>query len=247
MARRDLFEARLTRKPRQLRLGLGVLPGVQQRNRDGLESFVSSLAQHREHGLFVQCRERPPLEIDAPAHLLDGRVQRLGFADVEIEQSRASLGTDAQQIPKPSIRDQQRTRTCALEKSVGGDRRPHLHRGDGSCRDRRITRKAQSSPDACHRSIRVLLGVVAQQLDCREPTGGTQSNDVGKRAAAIDPKLPCHGAPLSSTAHHAGRSLRTVGSPNRSSIRYTTPSSCGVRITRPAAWITLRSPGMRKV
>ncbi len=81
VARRNLFEARLTRKSRQHRLGLGVLPGMQQRNRDGLETFALSSAQHGEHGLFVQHRERPPFDIDAPTHLVDGRVQRLGFAN----------------------------------------------------------------------------------------------------------------------------------------------------------------------
>ena len=44
-----------------------------------------------------------------------------------------------------------------------------------------------------------------------------------------------------------GNNLRTSSRPNRSSIKCTTPSSLGVRITRPAACTTFCRPGYRYV
>lgn len=45
-------------------------------------------------------------------------------------------------------------------------------------------------------------------------------------------------AVLVAIAHHRGNSCRTRASPNRSSINITTPWSCWLRITRPAACTT---------
>ena len=41
--------------------------------------------------------------------------------------------------------------------------------------------------------VGVMIGVVRQQFVRQQPTGGPTGDDVGKRAAPVDPKLPAGG------------------------------------------------------
>ena len=66
-----------------------------------------------------------------------------------------------------------------------------------------------------------------------------------QRGGWLVPAIPYTAVPR--LPHHPGNNLRTSSRPNRSSIKCTTPSSLGVRITRPAACTTFCRPGYRYV
>ena len=89
------------------------------------------------------------------------------------------------------MRDHQDRRfALALEQGVGRDRRAHLDRSNALDRDRRGRVAAEQMPNAGNGSVAVQIGVVRQQLVRDERTIGTKGDDVGERAAAIDPELP---------------------------------------------------------
>jgi hypothetical protein len=94
--------------------------------------------------------------------------------------------------PNPFGDEQKRSVALALEQRVGGDRRAHLHRFDGAGRDRCTTLQAQQIADALDGSVAILFRVLRQQLVRDDFTGWLAADDIGERAATVDPELP-HG------------------------------------------------------
>ena len=113
-----------------------------------------------------------------------------GRHDVAIEQARPVLVGDAQGVAKAARRDQQRRLALAFEQRVGGHRGAHLHALDLIRRDRLIGAQAQQVADAGNRRVLVVLRVVGQQLVRDQRAIGPAPDDVGERAAAVDPELP---------------------------------------------------------
>ncbi len=138
--------------------------------------------------------ERPP-DLAVRAHALvdldDARVQRLGQHDLPREDARPVLVGDAERVAEPA-RDRQRRRLAlALEQRVGGDGRPHLHRRDRRAGVERLSRAAaEQAPDAFDRGVAILRRALRQQLVRHEPAVRAPRDDVGERAAAVDPELP---------------------------------------------------------
>ncbi len=98
-----LFKSGAARQLRQPALGLRELPGVGERNRDRLVSFLLSAHQHRVDRSCIDRDERASLGVETATDLLHRGVQRFGLADLKVEQSGASLGSNAQQVRKTVI------------------------------------------------------------------------------------------------------------------------------------------------
>jgi hypothetical protein len=135
----------------------------------------------------VAVRADPLVDLD------DRLVQRVGQHDVEIEQPRPVLIRDAQRVAKAAGRRERGALALALEQRVGRDRGAHLHHLDALGRDRLAVGEAEQLADAGHRCVAILLGVFRQQLVRDERAVRAARDDVGERAAAVDPELPARG------------------------------------------------------
>ena len=63
-------------------------------------------------------------------------------------------------------------------------------RGNALRGQRRIARDAEQIADAGERGVVIVAGVFGQQLMRGERAVGAPRDDVGERAAAVDPELP---------------------------------------------------------
>jgi hypothetical protein len=68
--------------------------------------------------------------------------------------------------------------------------RAHLDRVDLCARYALARRDAEQVPDAGHRGIAIARGIFGQQLVRDERAVGLARDDIGERAAAVDPELP---------------------------------------------------------
>ncbi len=122
-------------------------------------------------------------------------VQHLGQFDIEREEFRSCLVSDAKRIAEAFRGDKDEGFSLALQEGIGGDRRTHFHRID--LRGRNIVGfiEAQEVADALQRRILILLRIFAQQLVGDNGAIRRAGDKIGKGAAAIDPELPvagCH-------------------------------------------------------
>ena len=122
--------------------------------------------------------------------------------------ARAVLVGDAQRVAEAARDDEHRGLALALEQRVGGDRRAHLHRVDllrpGSARP-----APRPAARGCRRPRRrVAPGILGQQLVRDERAVGPARDDVGERAAAVDPELPAR--------HHRRSRISRASGPARS-------------------------------
>jgi hypothetical protein len=127
-------------------------------------------------------REHLALRVGARVDLEHLAVQELGLADLEVEQPRARLRPDREQVAE-SARDHQRERRALpLEQRVSGEGRAHPH---VARRDRRaFAQRPMVRMTARPPTERSRRGTFATQR-CRRIAPGA----VG-RSAAIDPELP---------------------------------------------------------
>jgi len=89
--------------------------------------------------------------------------------------------------------------------------------------------------------------LACQRTERHAKTSSSTDVGVGTRSV-LGVAMPCDGATrdyLTATCHHAGNICCTLDSAKRSSISTSTPRSWSPRMTRPAAWMTLRTPGYR--
>ena len=100
------------------------------------------------------------------------------------------LVADPQRVGEAARDHERRALALALEQRVGRDRRPHFHRLDRAGGNRRTRREPEQLADAVHRGIAVASGILGQELVGDERAVGPARDDVGERAAAIDPELP---------------------------------------------------------
>ncbi len=112
-------------------------------------------------------------------------VERLGQHDPPREDVGPGLVADAKRVAEAGGDRQRHPLALALEQGVGGDRRPHLDRGDAAA-----PRFRQDRPDAGDGCVLVALGIVRQQLADDEPPVGGAGDDVGEGAAPVDREGP---------------------------------------------------------
>ena len=125
-----------------------------------------------------------------------------------VKQAWPVLIRNAQRITKAARGDQQRGFALALQQRVGGHGGAHLHALNQRGRDRLARFEPQQMPDAGHRSVAVLLGVLGQELvrdERKRPVKvGPFGNDVGECAAPVNPELPPFGGPLLACSEWVG-------------------------------------------
>ena len=97
---------------------------------------------------------------------------------------------DTESVTKSACRDKERSVTGTFEEGVGCNGRAHLDVIERIVRDGCARREIQQVPDALDRCITVLPGILGQQLVTDERAVGTASDNIGKRAATINPDLP---------------------------------------------------------
>ena len=190
MTCRNLGEPGLTRQLGQALLVRRVFPRVHQHDSAGTNAVRHCGVKCGTGAGFVQRFEFAAIHADASAHLHHTLVQQGRQADVQVEQAGTGLVADGQRVREAAIYDQQGPLAAPLEQGVSRDGRAHLHRIDRARRDRRIGRKPEHAADAGHRGVTVAGRVLAQHLVGGKFAGGGAGDDVGERAAAIDPELP---------------------------------------------------------
>ncbi len=129
---------------------------------------------------LVECSYDLALGGDAFADLDDAAVQQL-----RREQFGPVLGADAKRVLVPRRNREHGRLACAFEQRIGRNRRPHLDGGNG----RRAMPRHQRF-DPCRRRVAIMFRIFRQQLQRRQRSIRPPSDDVGERAAPVDPELP---------------------------------------------------------
>ena len=129
---------------------------------------------------------RPDALVDLDHRLVEQRRQ----LDPPHEQARPVLVADAQRVAEAPGDDQRRALALALQQRVGCHRRAHLHRLDRRRGHPLADAETEQRTDALDRGVAVALRVLGQQLAGDEPAVRAPGDDVGERAAAVDPELP---------------------------------------------------------
>src|SRR5690606_14906044 len=73
---------------------------------------------------------------------------------------------------------------------VGRNRGPHFNGADCAWRQRRASNNAEQVADALQGRILILLGVFREKLACMEAAIRRTTDNVGERAAPVDPEIP---------------------------------------------------------
>src|SRR5262245_60906633 len=129
---------------------------------------------------------------DALFDFHDLRIQHLGQHDVPVEDPGPVLVGDAQRVAEAARDEEGCPAALALEQRVGRHRGAHLHRFDVLARNDSILLQGENFSDPGKGGIPVAPRVLRQQLVRDERPVGTARDDVGERAAAVNPELPAH-------------------------------------------------------
>ena len=186
----NLREAHFPRRALRTQFVFHVAIAVQKHDGTGTHAiFVGGLQSGSKRGLVQRLDDLAACS-DAFRRLEHPLVQQLGKHDAPVEQSRPRLSRDPQRVAETARDDQQRALALALQQRIRGDGRAHLHAGHALCRDQFAGLELEQPTDALNRGIRILRRVLRQQLVRVQLAVRRTSDDVGKRAAPIDPELP---------------------------------------------------------
>ena len=92
--------------------------------------------------------------------------------------------------PKPLVMTRSGALALAFQQRVGGHRGAHPDRLDPAGRDRLAGAEPEQRPDTGDGRVGVARRVLRQQLVRQQPAVRAAADDVGERAAAVDPELP---------------------------------------------------------
>ena len=193
MAGRDLGEADLAGDLGDALLVAGKAVAVHGDDGDGTEPLLvgggERLARLRlvERPVDAAVGHQPFVDLH---HL---GVELFGQDDVAGEDVGTILVADSQTVAETAGDGQHGGRALALEERVGGDRGAHLDGVDARGRDRLLASEAEDVADPLQGGIRVLFGVLREQLVDADRTVRRPRHHVGEGAAAIDPELPAVG------------------------------------------------------
>ncbi len=186
----DLREAVLAGEPRDRRFVRGIFPRMHE---DDGERTITVGLQTLEDAAdlgFIGRRLNSAVGAHPLVDLLDARVEQLGEHDFLGEDIGARLVADPERIAETARDDERRALALPLQKRVGGDGRPHLHRADPRARDRGAWSDAKQPADRLDRRVVVDAGILRQKLRRGQPAFGVARHDIGEGAAAIDPEIP---------------------------------------------------------
>ncbi len=196
----DLREARLTCERRERSLVLRIAIAVHEHDRDRAEAVRVGCLEVGARALSVERQDDLAVCAHALVHLDDARVEHLRQHDLAREELRPVLVADAELVAEAARDHEHRRVALALEQRIGRDRRPHLHRLDPLRRDRISGRNPEQRANARDRGVAIVLGILREELVRDERAVRATRDDVGERAAAVDPELPAgrgvgHGMP----------------------------------------------------
>ena len=190
MAHRNLRETQLTRDIGQRPLVPGKPISMHQNNGRRLDARRASRGQIAPRRCIIERKDNVAVRTDPLVDFDHALVEQRWKLDLAHEQLRPVLITDTQGIGETARDDEHGALALALEQRVGRHGRSHLDRVDRAGGNRRPRRKPQQRANAEHRGVRIASRILGQELAGSERSVGLAGNDVGKRAAAIDPELP---------------------------------------------------------
>ncbi len=168
----------------------GVAVAVQQDDGDRVKAVAAQTSERGSGGFFVERSQYLSIGADPLIDLDDLVVEHVGQHDVEREQVRARLVTDAQCIAEPGRCDERSASALALKQRVGRHGRAHADRIDLTRGQRIVRTQAQQCSDPSDGRVVVVARVLRQQLVGHHLAIRASGNDVGEGAASIDPELP---------------------------------------------------------
>jgi hypothetical protein len=149
----------------------------------GLGDFVLDGVEIR-HGFNQPVGAHPLVDLDDPL------VNLLGQEDFLGKNVGPGLVGDLERVAE-TLGDQQKDPIAlALQQRIGGDRGAHLDFADALRGHRLARRDAQQVADALDGGVAVGLRILRQQLARVQASLGIATDNVGERAAAIDPEIP---------------------------------------------------------
>jgi len=180
-------------------LVIGVQICVQKGYGNRAQPRVITRLQGGACGLFVQRRDHTAIGIKAFGNLGHLFVQKIGPLDMKGKQIGSGLIADPQKVAEPFGHKKQNPLAFALQKRVGGNGRAHFNGANAALGNRVVKAQAKQIANALFRRIDIALGIVGEQLMGVQCPIRCASDDIGKRAAAINPKLPlCRAHPSKS-------------------------------------------------
>ena len=189
----DRDETRLAGELRRASFVRRMRPAVHEDDGDALEALRARAGEPDREVVLVERVEYCAGRIDAAAYFDDARVERRGQVDPAPEQVRALLRADRERVAEAAVGHEQRARAATLEQRIGRDRRADAHPRDGGA-GRAVL--LEHAADAGHGRVVVAPGHGREQLQGLERAVGPAADDVGERAAAVDPEFPrvvvCH-------------------------------------------------------
>jgi hypothetical protein len=189
VADRNLREAHFAGESGDAALVLRVTIGVHEDDRQRVEAAPARRLEIAPHGVEIGRALDHAIGQHALVDLDDVAVELFGLDDVARENLRPRLIADLQRVAEPARRHQQRRLALALEERVGGDGGAHFHRADGAGGDRRAGGQAEQIAHPLDGGV-LISGAFGEQLADMQTPGGVAADDVGERAAAVDPEIP---------------------------------------------------------
>src|SRR5690606_20971688 len=219
-------------KRRNLLLMLRIAVSVHEHDRARAHAALERLAQLSFGARQIQRTHDLPVRANPLVDLEYALVQHLRQLDAPYEELRAMLMPDAQCIREAAGDQQHGALAPAFEQRVGRDRRAHPYGLDARGGDRLVRSERQDVPDGLHGRIRITLRIFREELASNDLAGRTAGDDVGERAAAVDPELPAT-ALAAAVVLALHRCNTGQGDADRSAASITRSASC-VRRPRPA-------------
>ncbi len=161
----------------------GVAPAVHQDDRRRAVAGSKGSGEVGGDRGLVEGDEYRAVGVDPLGNRDRVRVERLGQADVEVEQPRPRLVTDPQRVGETAGDDEDDRLAGPRQQRVGRDRRPHADAGDGLA--------AGDPRDPLGGGVGIVRRV-GQQLGRHDAPVAGDADDVGEGPAAIDGEAPGH-------------------------------------------------------
>jgi hypothetical protein len=167
-----------------------VAVAVQQADCNGGNAVADTLRQGTGQRLLLQRHEHLSLGRHSLVCFDHAAMERCRLHDIERENIRPVLVADGEAVGESFGDDQRGRPAAAFEQRIRRHGRSHL---DGRDRNHRTAVRApslQHLSNAFRGGVGVALRIFREQLGGLELAIRSQCNDIGKRAAPIDPELP---------------------------------------------------------
>src|SRR5690348_785611 len=189
MAHGYLCEPDLARELRKRTLVLRKSVAMHEDDRNGANAVLESPYQADACGAQINGSQHLPLGAQTLLYLEHTLVEQLRQDDVPVEQPRPALIADPQRIAESRRDGEERAHAVALQQRVGRDGRSHLHRRYRARWNGQARLQTQNPADTLDRRIRILIGILRQQLANMQVAVRRSRNDIRESTAAIDPEL----------------------------------------------------------